>query len=67
GEHPDFSVIFVCALFTLLALLGLLGVLGRDGPDGGWRRIAAGRHGRWLVPAGGAVTFAIVARFTFIL
>jgi hypothetical protein len=42
-------------------------VLGRDGPDGGWRRIAAGRHGRWLVPAGGAVTFAIVARFTFIL
>jgi hypothetical protein len=67
GDRPDFSVLFVWALFVMLALLALLGALGREGPDGGWRRLVEGRRGLWLVPAGGLVTFALVARFTFIL
>ena len=67
GDHPDFAVIFVLALFTMLAIVALLRALGRQGPDGGWRGVLAGRSGPWLVPAGGVITFALIARFTFIL
>jgi hypothetical protein len=67
GEHPDFAIVFVCALFAMLAIVALLGALGREGVDGGWRRMIAGPGGRWLVPAGSVATFAMVTRFTFIL
>jgi hypothetical protein len=67
GDRPDFSIIFVMALFTMLGVLGMLEALGRDGEDRGWRRLLATDVGVWVQRIGGVVTFALIARFTFIL
>ncbi len=61
-DHPDFSVIFIMALLTLILLVSILGILARPQPD--QPHWLASPRLKWLYRAGGVLTVFLLIYFT---